>query len=335
MAKKVSMRDIAEKVGVSTALVSYVLNGLEKEKRVGPEVVKKIQSAAKELKYKPNQIARSLRKGSTSTIGLIVADISNPFFGQLARVVEDEAAKLGYTVIFGSSDEDCYKTETLIGTLLNRQVDGIILTPAEGCKEQIKELIEMGLPLVLIDRYIPEVSTNYVILDNYMATYNAVKCFISKGYVKIKMIAYDSPLIHMKERIRGYIEAMHDNNLEKQILIKKVRFNHMKNDMEEIMKELLNNKETNAILFATNTLSINGLYSIRKQNIKVPEELAIIGFDGHEVFDFFQSPLTYIQQPLEDMGKESVKVLIDQIKGSKKTVHVELKHQLITRSSSG
>lgn len=109
----------------------------------------------------------------------------------------------------------------------------------------------------------------------------------------------------------------------------------MKNDMEEIMKELLNNKETNAILFATNTLSINGLYSIRKQNIKVPEELAIIGFDGHEVFDFFQSPLTYIQQPLEDMGKESVKVLIDQIKGSKKTVHVELKHQLITRSSSG
>jgi LacI family transcriptional regulator len=335
MAKKVSMKDIAEKVGVSTALVSYVLNGLEKEKRVGTEVVKKIQAAAKELKYKPNQIARSLRKGSTSTIGLVVADISNPFFGQLARVIEDEAAKFGYTVIFGSSDEDCYKSETLIDTLLNRQVDGIILTPSEGCVEQVKALVASGLPVVLIDRYITEISTNYVVLDNYMATYNAVKCFISKGYNKINMIAYDSSLIHMKERIRGYVEAMNDNGLEKETVVKKVRFSHMKSDMERFMNELLSNKETNALLFATNALSINGLYSIRKQNIKVPEELAIIGFDGHEAFDFFQSPLTYIQQPLEDMGKESVKILIDQIRGSKKTVHVELKHQLITRASSG
>lgn len=335
MAKKVSMRDIAEKVGVSTALVSYVLNGLEKEKRVGPEVVKKILAAAKELKYKPNQIARSLRRGSTNTIGLIVADISNPFFGQLARVIEDEAAKIGYTVIFGSSDEDCYKSGTLIDTLINRQVDGIILTPSEGCKEQIKEIVANGLPVVLIDRYFPEISTNYVVLDNYMATYNAVKCFVSKGYFKIKMIAYDSLLIHMKERIRGYIDAMTDNGLEKETLVKKVRFSHSKSDTEKFMNELISSKEMDALLFATNTLSLNGLYIIRKQNIKVPDELAVIGFDGHEVFDFFQSPLTYIQQPLEEMGKESVKVLIEQIKGSKKTVHVELKHQLITRSSSG
>ncbi len=329
------MKDIAEKVGVSTALVSYVLNGLEKEKRVGPEVVKKIQAAAKQLNYKPNQIARSLRKGSTSTIGLVVADISNPFFGQLARVIEDEAAKSGYTVIFGSSDEDCYKSQTLIDTLLNRQVDGIILTPSEGCLKQVENLVSSGFPLVLIDRYIPGISTNYVVLDNYMATYNAVKCFIARGYYKIKMVAYDSSLIHMKERVRGYVEAMNNSGLEKEIVVKKVRFNNMKNDMVKVMDELLSDKETNALLFATNALSITGLYSIRKQNIKVPEELAVIGFDGHEVFDFFQSPLTYIQQPLEDMGKESVKVLIEQIKGSKKTVHVELKHQLITRASSG
>ena len=106
MQRRVSMKDIADKVGVSIALVSYVLNGQEKEKRVGAEVVKKIREAAKELNYQPNQIARSLRTKTTKTIGLVVADIANPFFGQLARIIENEANNFGYTVIFGSSDED-------------------------------------------------------------------------------------------------------------------------------------------------------------------------------------------------------------------------------------
>jgi LacI family transcriptional regulator len=333
MAKKVSMKDIAEKVGVSTALVSYVLNGLEKEKRVGNEVVQKIHKAAKELKYKPNQIARSLRKGSTNTIGLIVADISNPFFGQLARVIEDEAAKSGYTVVFGSSDENSEKSATLIDTLLNRQVDGLIITPSEGSAEQIKSLLQGDIPVVLMDRYLPDISTNRVVLDNYMATYAAVNYFISRGYKKVNMIAYKSSLVHMQERIRGYREAMKESGLANEIVVKEIRYSHAKSEMEKVMEDLLAEKKMNALLFATNALSISGLYSIRKHNIKVPEELAVIGFDGHEVFDFFQPPLTYIHQPLEEMGKETVKLLLDQIKGSRKKVQIELTHRLIEQAS--
>ena len=327
------MKDIAEKVGVSTALVSYVLNGLEKEKRVGNEVVQKIHEAAKELKYKPNQIARSLRKGSTNTIGLIVADISNPFFGQLARVIEDEAAKSGYTVVFGSSDENSEKSATLIDTLLNRQVDGLIITPSEGSAEQIKSLLQGDIPVVLMDRYLPDISTNRVVLDNYMATYAAVNYFISRGYKKVNMIAYKSSLVHMQERIRGYREAMKESGLANEIVVKEIRYSHAKSEMEKVMEDLLAEKKMNALLFATNALSISGLYSIRKHNIKVPEELAVIGFDGHEVFDFFQPPLTYIHQPLEEMGKETVKLLLDQIKGSRKKVQIELTHRLIERAS--
>ena len=335
MAKKVSLKDIASKVGVSTALVSYVLNGLEKEKRVGPEIAEKIHSAAKELKYQPNQIARSLRKGSTNTIGLIVADISNPFFGQLARVIEDEAARHNYTVIFGSSDEDCSKSSALMEALLNRQVDGLLITPTEGCSKQIQSLIKRDIPVVLIDRYFPDISTNHVVLDNYQATWNAVNCFVSNGYNKINMIAYKSSLVHMQERIRGYREAMKENGLAKEILVKEVRYNHVKSDVDKIMDDLLAEKKMNALLFATNALSIYGLYAIRKSNVKVPEDLAVIGFDGHEVFDFFQPPISYIKQPLEEMGKESIKILLDQIKGTSKTVHAELKHQFIETASSG
>ena len=333
MAKKVSLKNIADEVGVSTALVSYVLNGLEKEKRVRPEVVEKIHAVAKELKYKPNLIARSLRKGSTSTIGLIVADISNSFFAQLARIIEDESAKYGYTVIFGSSHEDHSKSEVLIDTLINRQVDGFIITPCENSLEQIKTLNQNETPIVLIDRYFPEISLNHVVLDNFQSTYSAVNCFVEKGYKKIDMIAYKSSLINMQERIRGYKEAMKDNGLDKEISVEEVRFHHAKSDMEKIAEELFNDLKINALLFATNALSIYGLYAIRKYNITIPDELAVIGFDGHEVFDFFQPPITYIEQPLEDMGKEAVKILLDQIKGSKKTVHVELKHQLIERHS--
>jgi LacI family transcriptional regulator len=335
MAKKVSMKDIANRVGVSTALVSYVLNGLEKEKRVGLEIAEKIHAAAKELKYQPNQIARSLRKGTTNTIGLIVADISNPFFGRLARVIEDEVTRYNYTVIFGSSDEDCSKSSALMETLLNRQVDGLLITPTEGCSEKIQSLIKRDIPVVLIDRYFPYISTNHVVLDNYQATRNAVSCFISNGYNKISMVAYKLFLVHMQERIRGYWEGMKDNGLESNILVKEVRYNNVKSDLNTIMDELLAEKKKNALLFATNALSIYGLYAIRRSSIKVPEDLAVIGFDGHEVFDFFQPPISYIKQPLEEMGKESVKILLEQIKGSRKTVHTELKNQFIETASSG
>jgi len=189
------------------------------------------------------------------------------------------------------------------------------------------------IPVVLMDRYLPDISTNRVVLDNYMATYAAVNYFISRGYKKVNMIAYKSSLVHMQERIRGYREAMKESGLANEIVVKEIRYSHAKSEMEKVMEDLLAEKKMNALLFATNALSISGLYSIRKHNIKVPEELAVIGFDGHEVFDFFQPPLTYIHQPLEEMGKETVKLLLDQIKGSRKKVQIELTHRLIEQAS--
>ena len=329
--KRVSLKDIAEKVGVSTALVSYVLNGKEKEKRVGAELVVKIRRVLKEMNYKPNFIARSLRHGTTQTIGLIVTDIANPFFSSLARHIEDEANKSGYTVFIGSSDENYEKSNVLVETLLNRQVDGFIIVPAEGCLDCIKNLLEERIPLVMVDRYIPELLTNYVVLDNFSAAYNAATYLINKGYGKIGLIAFKSSLIHMRERIRGYEEAMKDKGLEKKIWIKYIRFDHIKTDMNKAIEAVSSkdDKNVDALFFATNTLSIAGLYRINSLGIKVPENLSLIGFDGNEAFDFFYSPLTYVKQPVDEMGKEAVRILLDQIKGSKKISHISLLSQLI------
>lgn len=336
MGKRVSLKDIAKNVGVSTALVSYVMNGLEKEKRVGPDIVKKIREVARELNYKPNHIARSLRKGSTNTIGLIVADIANPFFGQMARIIEDEAARNHYTVIIGSSDENCIKSASLIETFLDRQVDGFIVVPAEGCREQLEALVRKEVPVVLLDRYLPEINTSYIVLDNFKAAYEAVSHFLQKGYRRIAMIAYQSSLIHMQDRINGYRQAMIDHHLEENIQVKELSYSQVKEDMEKAMEELLTgDRKPNALLFATSILSVTGLYAIRHYNLKVPDDMAIIGFDENEVYDFFYSPLTYIKQPLEEMGKESVRLLLNQIRGLEQSEPIKFKHQLIQRASCG
>ena len=328
-------KDIADKVGVSTALVSYVINGQKKDKHVGKEVDKRIRTAALELNYQPNQIARSLRKGSTKTIGLIVADIANPFFGNLARAIEDEAGRLGYTVIFGSSDENSSKMGSLVDNLINRQVDGFIIVSSAGTNLQIKALQKKKIPLVLTDRYFKEPTINYVALDNYGASYDAITHLIANGYKKIGMIAYKSNLIHMQERVRGYIEAMKANNLENEIRLEEVRYNYTMIDNEKAMNNLaIGEKKIDAILFATNSLTVSGLYCIKKLNLKIPEDLAIIGFDGNEAFDFFYTPLTYIEQPIEEMGKEAVGMLVEQIDGSTKIAHIKLRHTLIKRQSS-
>lgn len=336
MTKRVSLKDIAKNVGVSTALVSYVMNGLEKEKRVGPEVVIKIKEVARELNYKPNHIARSLRKGSTNTIGLIVADIANPFFSQLARIIEDEAARHRYTVIIGSSDENCIKSASLIDTFLDRQVDGFIVVPSEGCQEQIENLVERKVPVVLLDRFLPGVTTNYIVLDNFKSTYEAVDHLVAKGYRRIVLMAYQSSLIHMKERVNGYRQAMMDHQLEEAIQVKELSYSHVKEDMEKAMEQLLTGDvKPDALLFATSILSVTGLYAIRNYDVKVPEDIAIIGFDENEVYDFFYSPLTYIKQPIGEMGRESVRTLLSQINDTDQITQIEMPHQLIQRESCG
>lgn len=338
MMKKVSIKDIAQAVGVSTALVSYVLNGKEKEARVGKEIAEVIRTTAKNMNYQPNQIARSLKSGRSNTIGLIVADISNPFFSSIARTIEDEAKRNNYTVIFGSSDENADKCRDLIDVLIKRQVDGFIIAPTENSQNQIKYLEDHKVPFVLIDRYFPEIHTNYVATDNFKASYEAVQHLVATGHKSIGMIAYQSKLVHMEERKRGYVEALKDSKLAgSATLIKEVRFSALVEDIENKIGELLFGKPSvDAIFFATNTLALNGLKYLNKHNYRIPEDLAVVCFDEGEAFDFFYSPLTFVNQPLVEVGKEAVRILVNQINNkdaSKRQIFIS--SQLVVRKSSG
>ncbi|PST83071.1 LacI family transcriptional regulator [Pedobacter yulinensis] len=315
--KRVSIKDIAQAVGVSTALVSYVLNNKEKEARVGQKIAEVIRVKARELGYQPNQIAKSLKTGRSQTIGLIVADISNPFFANIARTIEDEAKKYNYTVIFGSSDEAADKSQNLINILLERQVDGFIIAPTEGSEEQIRSLQDQRIPFVLIDRYFPDIQTNFVVTNNYQASYQAVRHLAGQHRKKIAMIAYKSELVHMKERERGYLDALKDSGLDSDLnLVKEISYNFIQREVGEVMGQLMRgHPDIDAFFFGSNALSMGGLRYLNRNNYRIPETISVVCFDESEAFDLFYAPLTFVNQPLLEMGKEAVRILAEQISG--------------------
>lgn len=313
MARKVLLKDIAKEVGVSTALVSYVLNGKAKEARVGDEMAKKIKKVAKKLNYQPNLIARGLKSGRTKTLGLIVADISNPFFSMLARFIENEADRHGYTVIIGSSDEKLDKSQKLIDTFLNRQVDGLIIAPVEGSRNQIKTLNRMDIPVVLVDRSFSDKDLNTVMIDNRSASYKAVRLLIENGYKKIGMVSYDTNLSHMQNRTAGYKDALQESGIKiDENLIRKVSYNSFTQDVLASLDYYLNAKKplVDALFLATNSISISALKYINGLDIKVPDELGLVCFDESEAYDFFYSPVTYVKQDMPLIGEKAVNLLM-------------------------
>jgi LacI family transcriptional regulator len=335
MKKKVSLKDIANRVGVSIALVSYVLNN-KKQGRISKEVTAKIKETAKELNYSTNQVARSLKTNRTFTLGLIVADISNAFWSNLARIIEDEAEKHNYTVLFGSSDESAEKSLKLTQVFLNHQVDGLILAPAEDSVNQLLYLQQNDVPFVLIDRYFPGLETSYVAIDNYKAAYTLVKHVVDQGYNRIGLITFKSQLFHLEERKRGYLSAMEENGLaaEKR-WIKEVSMNETKREVEKAIDELLALKErVEVILFASNHLSMFGLKHIITLPVRVPDDLALISFDESDSADLFYSPITYMKQPLKEMGQQATKILLENIEKGNKITQLNLEPQFIIRKSS-
>ncbi|QMU28267.1 LacI family DNA-binding transcriptional regulator [Adhaeribacter radiodurans] len=337
MNKKVSLKDIAQQAGVSTALVSYVLSGKEKESRVGREIASKIKEIAHELNYQPNHLAKSLRSGKTHTIGLIIADISNPFFANIARIVEDEAKKFGYTVIIGSSDENPEKSWDLLNVLRNRQVDGFIIVSSENSQNQIYFLKDQHIPFVLLDRYFPDIQSDFVSINNFKAAYDAGLHLIKNGYCRIGFIGYKSELFHMQERIRGYQQALKENNLNnKKNWLKRVSIQHIEKEVRASINELTaTDNGVEAIIFATYSLAVNGLKYLNELKLKVPADVAIVSFGQAEVFDLYYCPITYLHQPISDLGKTAVELLIKKLKNPDEGMRqVLMEAKLICRESS-
>lgn len=337
MKKRVSLTDVAQHLGVSAALVSYVLNNKAEEKRVGKEIAEKIRITADELDYRPNHIAKSLKTNKTHTIGLVVADIKYHFTTGVTRAIESEAQKNNYTVIFANSHEDYKKFDELIEVFVNRQVDGLILIAVENSEPQIKYLIKNEIPFVLVDRSFPGIKTNHILLNNYNAAYKCIDYLAKQGYRRIGIINYETTMLHLKERNRGYAAALKHNKLPANPRWeRKIRKKCVMEDVANSIDMLTTmTPACDAVLFATDTLAIHGLKHINHLKMKVPQDIAVISFDEAEAFELFNCPITHAKQPLEEMGRRAVSALIDVMENRNINTEVYLESQIVVGKSCG
>lgn len=315
---RVSIKNIAEKVGVSNATVSLVLNGKGKDGRVGAAMAEKIKKVAKELNYEPNNLARSLRVGKSKTIGLIVADITNPFFANLAFHIQEYAEEFGYTVIITNTNESASKLRERLNILKSQQVDGFIITPAEDSENDIDELVKNNIPVVLLDRFYPELGVSYVAVDNYHASKNSIQYLLKQGCKRIAILVYKNKLFHMQERKRGYIEAMQKAGYYDKTLLKEISYDNIENDVASAISDLLkSDQKLDGIFFATNSISVLGIKQLLSKGIKVTEDVKVVCFDKSEAFEFSDIKIPHVTQPIPEMGKRAAGVLIEQIEQKK------------------
>ncbi|MBI6121236.1 LacI family DNA-binding transcriptional regulator [Salegentibacter maritimus] len=336
--KKIYLKDIAKHLNVSKTAVSLVLNNKGDENKISLATQKRIKEYAKKHNYEPNQLARSLSTGKSKNIGLIIPDISDTFYAKIASRVENMSEKLGYTVLFSSSNENPNKETKLIQSLLNRQVEGLIIASTQQNQKDIQILKTKNMPFVLIDRYYPNYDTNYVIVDNYGGVNDAVKHLWDLGRRKIGFISLKPGLEAMRQRLMGYRDAMKDFGVDTDDVIKELSYNNYENEIKNAIEELVRHpNNVDSIMFSTHYLAALGLRELRSLNIKVPDDVAIISFDEMGAFDLVDPPITSVLQPVSDIGGFAVKILMQEIEG--KSVEIEkrmvLDTELIVRRSCG
>ena len=312
--RKITIKDIAAEAGVSIALVSFVMNGKSEGKnayRVNKETAERIRSVAERLNYQPNEAARVLRSGKTNAVGVIVSDISNKFFADIARCIEDRAYKHKYTVLFGSTDENPQKLENLIDVFRNKGVDGLIVVPCEGAEQTLRKLANENFPLVLLDREVPGAELSSVVLNNRRAGYQVAEVLVRQGFRRIEMVSYSMNLSNIRVRVEGYRSCMTENGLGEY-----VRIHHLRHERLDRIVEVLRDvrsRQVEAFVFATNTLAMQGVTAMFRMGWQVPRDCSMVCFDTNEAFDLYHTAAACVSQPIERFGAEALDLLLKSI----------------------
>ena len=321
--KKVTSKDIAMELGISRSVVSFVLNGKNKEMRISDKLTKKVLDLVETRNYQANHIAKSLKTGKTETIGLIVADIANPFFSKIASEIEKEVRKKGYSVFFCSSNENKKNFNFQLENFKNRQVDGLILIPPINSDKILTVLGSQNIPFVIMDRVFENLSANSVNINNHKAAYDATTRLINNGRKKVALINVNNELITMSDRTNGYIDAIADNGMEvNPYLLQQLKYSNVAAHVNEAVNEvILNNAD--AIIFTTNKLGVQGVQAISNMGKRIPEDIAVISFDDTTAYAVAKTSITAIKQPLEQMCKEAVRILMKSIDKSEDNIDTE------------
>ena len=311
---KETLSTMAERLGYSATTISRVLSGKAEKYRISPDTVDAVLREARRCNYSPSVAAQSLRTRRSNTIGLLLPSVANPYFANMASVIITELNSAGYTTIVVDTMESEQRLSESARSLISRQVDGILAVPC-GEKGMDMEVLSGQLPIVLIDRYYEGTTLPYVTTNNYQGGLDATRHLLSRGHTRISCIQGVQSSMPNTERVRGYVKAMEDEGLAQDIDIIGNEFSVQNGYLET--KLLMSRAQRPTAIFAlSNTIMLGALKAIREAGLRIPEDVALISFDNNLYMDYMTPSITRISQPVEDMAKLAVKILLDKIKGA-------------------
>jgi DNA-binding LacI/PurR family transcriptional regulator len=304
---KATIRDVAKLAGVSTATVSKVLNGTG---RISAGTSVRVANAMEELQYHPSMIARALKKNQTYSIGLLVPDITNSFYAELMRAIEDEALSRNYFVLVCSTDNSPERERKQLELLMGKQLDGLIIATADGMSsDSLKMLRNSELRVVFIDRVVPDSPYPVIAADHYAGSYQAMEHLIQLGHRKLAVFAEPLYLRPSQERLRGFFAALEAYGLPRDSSPVLNRGFGAQAGYELAQRLLLSNELPTAI-FATNDLiALGALQKFHEVGISIPDQLSLMGYDDIQMAKLASPPLTTIAQPIAEMCRLAVEYL--------------------------
>lgn len=341
--KKTLLEDIAKELNVSKTLVSMVINGKGDAYGISKKTQQKVLEKASELQYTPNVFARALRTGRSNLIGLLVADIANPFYSQIAKHIEKTLSTKGYNLMVCSTDEDFEREKTLIQLMAEQQiVDGLIIATTASDITYFKNERLQKFPIVFIDRYLPELKSNYVVADNYQGSFEITDLLIHKGCKNILTLNVSPAYISsLKDRIRGYKDALKKYNVPfKPEHLVEISFNDIKNEVRDKLVKFLNNTDSiDAIYTLNNNLATACLEVFNEFGIdKLKNKFYFASFGDIDLFNFVKPAMISVAQPLEKIGNESANLTLKLIEskhtGNSEPTHVVLRTSVISRNDA-
>lgn len=318
--KRTSLDDIAKSIGVSKATVSFVLNDKGDEFNISKEKQRLIKEKAKELAYVPNFFAKSLRQGSTKTIGLVLADISNPFYAELCKSIQENLYAKGYNTFIVNTNDDKNLEKTLMRELIQRSIDGMIISPCNTIDELIPILNETHIPVVFADRPGDD-HADFVGVDNEKEAKKLIQSFSIKPKKLVVLKQHTESVVTIEERISGTRIACKEKNIEMVVL----NLPEDQSEINNLIKKELDNK-ADSFLPLNNKVTFKTLAALKHFKVKIPQDIRLISFDDNEAFSYMEPPISALRQPIQHIGIESVERILDRLNETK----VPGKHLLLT-----
>ncbi len=329
-----TIADVARECGVGTMTVSRVVNGGQ---LVSAKTAARVRLAIKKLGYEPNEAARILKGQAPRTIGLIVPDLADPFFSTCAHAVQLMATAHGYMTLLLASERDRESEANELMLMRSRNIAGILIVPSDaGCVEPLARLRAQGIPVVMLDRTFPGLDAGEVMVENEVGSEKAINHLIDHGHRNILCVGYDRQFNSIAQRIAGYEKAMSEAGLKPQFCI--VDDSAAVGPMA--LKQLRSGTPPTAIFSLNNVTTSRILNVLQRENIQIPHEVAIIGFDDFELATLLAVPLTAVRQPAAELGRSATRLILDWVRfreSDLRSVHtrIVLPTELVIRRSCG